>query len=121
MDTGPHDVHSLLIDRSQELDAMLESVESCLEELLKSPEFKDQAWFTEADVGTLDPDNSMNLFALTGPPSMTIDVTVQGGTSHQMVCQTDKGDIELRPIRSARARAAAPFLDVARLRSPHST
>jgi transcription factor E2F3 len=114
----PRDDLALLEERSRELDNLMESVDNCLDELIKSREFKDRAWLTEEDILSLDPEKSMNLFALLGPPTMTVEVSTLEDNSHLTVCHTETGKLELKPIRSPRVRGFAPFLDTAKLDPP---
>lgn len=95
---GDADVHQALIDREKELDAMIGIADNCLNELAKSQAFQMNAWITEDDVATLNPEGNVNLFALRGPPSMTIQIFNQEDGEHHMVCRTDEGKIEMVQI-----------------------
>ena len=100
--TVPESVHSKLEEQSRAYDAWLQLVDENLAELSQSTSFYAHAWMTEEDILTLDPEGSVNLFALRGPPSMTIQITEQGDGEHRLICKTDEGKIEMVQVEPRR-------------------
>ena len=95
------DMHLMLREKERELDSMIELAEKYMNELSCSQYFQNYAWVTEEDLLTLDPEGAVNLFALRGPPSMTIQVDQKNG-EHHVVCKTDEGKIEMIQIESSK-------------------
>lgn len=95
----PTDVHAKLVEQSQIYDAWLQLVDQNLAELSQSEDFQVHGWMTEQDILRLDPEGSVNLFALRGPPSMTIQIDQDGNGEHRMLCKTDQGNIHMTPIK----------------------
>jgi hypothetical protein len=105
---GSYDLHQVLLDRDQELDTLTATTDAYLDDLLKSPAFHEHAWFSVEDISRLDPDVSMNLFAIKGPPSMTIEVIDSDDQSHHMICKADDGIIEMTPVQTVGKQTARP-------------
>ena len=91
----PTDVHAKLVEQSQIYDAWLQLVDQNLAELSQSEDFQVHGWMTEQDILRLDPEGSINLFALRGPPSMTIQILDEGDGQHHLVCKSEDGKIEM--------------------------
>jgi hypothetical protein len=87
------------------LEAMTASVDRALADLMSSERFQDCGWFSEEEILRLDPGEAVHLFALRGPPSVTISILDQGDGGHHMVCRADNGRIEMTPITGGRRRS----------------
>lgn len=99
---GTDDIHRVLEERERELDSLINIADGCLTELSKSQAFQMNAWITEEDVAALNPDGNVNLFALRGPPSMTMKVFPQDDGDYRLVCMADDGKIEMVQIDTSK-------------------
>jgi hypothetical protein len=84
--------------RERELDIMLEFVDNALNELFASDAFEEHGWLSKEDIVSVDPDETVKLFALRGPPSMKIEVGDPDETEHHMICTAEDGRIEMIPV-----------------------
>jgi hypothetical protein len=91
-------VHQVLVDRDQELDTLTVTVDELLVDLMKSSAFQEHAWFAEEDVALVDPTHTLNLFAIRGPETMTMEPGDEDDDCHQLTCRTEEGQIEMIPI-----------------------
>jgi transcription factor E2F3 len=96
------DADAMARRKEASIDAMLAFVDGALSELLESPRFQEHGWLSEEDIEKLDPEGSVHLFALRGPPSMTIDFADQEAGTRHMVCRAEHGRIEMIPIGERR-------------------
>jgi hypothetical protein len=92
------DSHELWVAREAELRRLIDLAAKYLGELSASPEYDAGAWVSQEDIRRLDPEGGLNLFALKGPPTMTIQVDIHD-EEHHMICKAEEGRIDLIPIR----------------------
>jgi hypothetical protein len=101
------DAEAALKRKEASTDAMLAFVNRALSELVDSPRFQEHGWLCEEDIEKLDPDGAVHLFALRGPPSMTIEFADHEAGAHHMVCRAENGRIEMIPIGGRRRAQSA--------------
>lgn len=89
-----------LADREAEIDNMTTIVGKYLDDLSSSEFFAHYAWVSDQDVLPLISDDDVSLFALRGPPSMTIEVIDPDGegSPYQLICKAPEGEIDLISI-----------------------
>ena len=90
---------SALLAQESEIDQMTTFIDKALEELPYTEDFKQNAWLSAEDIALLDPQKTMSLFVLHGPPSMTIQVyddDVNGG--HHLICHAPEGKIQFTDV-----------------------
>lgn len=95
-------VRGVLEAKERELQYLIAQVDKSLDDVMKSKAFEEHGWVTPEDVARLDESGSLNMFALRGPASMTIQVIDHEDGEHQLVCETEEGKIEVIPIENAR-------------------
>ncbi|EAY18694.1 hypothetical protein TVAG_062990 [Trichomonas vaginalis G3] len=97
-----------LIEKEAEIDKMIEHVDKCLNDLSSSELFQNYAWVSDKDVLALAPDDEVTLFALRGPPSLTISVLEgEGDDPYQLVCRAPDGEVDLLSIGKTGASTVA--------------
>lgn len=91
---------NVLLQEEKEIDEMTAIVDQALEALPNTEEFKQNAWLSPEDIELLDPQRTLSLFALHGPPSMTIQIFEDDEEegNHRMVCQSADGKIQFFEI-----------------------
>jgi transcription factor E2F3 len=92
-------------ERERELDELLRRVDYELSDMSNSELFKRCAWIDRADADLCEPDATVALYSLRGPPSMSITVRDAGPDSADRIvsCQVENpqdGHIQLHPVRS---------------------
>ena len=97
------------MEREKELDLCLAKVEADLTDLFRSELFQKFGWIDREDANLIEPDQSIALYSLRGPPSMSIIVADEEGKDSdeqkRFICKIDDrrdGQIELNPIRMVR-------------------
>jgi hypothetical protein len=93
------------VEREREIDALLAVVDSELADLSESELFKRCAWVDADDADACAPDRAISLFALRGPPSMSIVVRDDETdiNNRTVICKVEDprdGCIQIDPIRS---------------------
>jgi hypothetical protein len=96
--------------REAEIDRLTECVDRALSGLFQSERFRQFGWFSEEDIGSVDPDGTLNLFALQAPPSLTVEIHEEGNHLRQLICRVDTGRIDLVPVNEP-ARRQTPSHD----------
>ena len=91
-------LHDQLVQEEEELDLMTNMIDQYMRSMVLSQEFQENAWITAEDISMLDAEQQLSLFAIRGPPSMTMQI--DENDEHHLICETDKGQIELIPIHS---------------------
>jgi hypothetical protein len=90
--------------REAEVNAMMQFTDKALADLLESERFEEHGWLSEEDIARADPGGALDLFAIRGPPTMTVEIVDDGGGLHHMICRGDRGRIDMIPLRSAARR-----------------
>jgi hypothetical protein len=91
--------------REAEIDAMTESADRALASLSESERCKVHGWLSEGDIAKIDPNDALDLFAIRGPQSMTIEIVDDERSPCHIVCRTDQGSLDLIPIGKAAQRS----------------
>jgi transcription factor E2F3 len=87
-----------LLAQEAEVDRMTAVIDDSLMALSQSTDFQNHAWVSEDDVMHLA-DDGVTLFALRGPPDLTIEVPDEDeGERHRIVCTSQTGGVDLIPI-----------------------
>jgi transcription factor E2F3 len=87
-----------LLAQEAEVDRMTAVIDDSLMALSQSTDFQNHAWVSEDDVMQLAEDG-VTLFALRGPPDLTIEVPDEDeGEKHRIVCTSQSGGVDLIPI-----------------------
>ena len=90
---------SSLAERERGIDEMIEAVDKDIEDLNASEFFQNYAWVSYNDIMNLVEQDGVTLFALRGPPSMTISVEEQeGDNTFKLHCRAPDGEIDLVQI-----------------------
>ncbi|OHT12553.1 hypothetical protein TRFO_03551 [Tritrichomonas foetus] len=84
-------------DQEKELDRLLEKADAELLDLSESELFKKCAWITRDDFSKLTPDPDTTLFALCGPPNLTITMKDddEEPMPHHLICRVENGEGEI--------------------------
>ncbi|KAH0794127.1 transcription factor E2F6-like [Histomonas meleagridis] len=90
--------NSQLSQKEMEINRLTAEVDNELADLSNSELFATCAWIDPSDAELIEPDQSIDLYALTGPPKMVIQWK---GPDSVLVCKVDpsEGEIQLTPIR----------------------
>ena len=93
-------------ERERELDRYIAKVEADLADISHSEFFKKFGWIDKDDVDVIEPDKSIALYSLHGPPSMSIivheDESDPSGEGQRFICKVDNprdGQVQLNAIR----------------------
>jgi transcription factor E2F3 len=90
-----------LLAQEAEVDRMTTIIDESLMELSRSPDFQTYAWVSEEDVMRLTEDQ-LTLFALRGPPDLTIEVPDEDEPArHRLICTSQTGAVDLIPINQS--------------------
>jgi len=88
-------------EKEAKLDEMIQKIDFCLQELSNSDVFNKFGWLSHEDILRLSEDNDMKLFALKGPPSMTIQIEDDDDSAHRMICESTDDQIYLTSITNS--------------------
>jgi transcription factor E2F3 len=92
-------------ERERELDELIRRVDHELSDMSNSELFKRCAWIDRADADLCEPDSAVSLYAIQGPPSMSVIIKDTDPDSNDRIisCQVENphaGPIQLNPVRS---------------------
>ena len=92
-------IHSYLFDKEKELEDIISNVDNSINELSKSEIFNDYGWITPEDILKVVEGTDLKIFALKGPPSMTIQISeTDDNVNHQMICESEDDPITLTRV-----------------------
>jgi transcription factor E2F3 len=90
-----------LVAREQELDKLAGTIDEALGAKSQSDDFKKYAWVSEEDIMRLVDANATSLYALRGPPDLTIEVPEDDlPDKHRLICSSESGTVDLIAIRT---------------------
>jgi transcription factor E2F3 len=92
-------------ERERELDELIRRVDHELLDMSNSELFKECAWIDRADADRCEPDYSVSLYSIRGPPSMSIIIKDTDPDSNDRIisCQVENphdGHIQCHPVRA---------------------
>jgi hypothetical protein len=94
------------LEHERDLDRLLQIVDSELADISGSEIFQRCAWIDRVDADACEPDPAISLFALRGPPTMSIIIRDDEADpeNRTILCRVENprdGSIQLDPIRPA--------------------
>jgi hypothetical protein len=88
-----------LIARERELGGLTAALDECLKTLADSDDFQQYGWLSQEDVLKLADGDQMSLFALRGPPDLTIEVPDEDSPkTHKIICTSATGAVDQMKI-----------------------
>ncbi|OHT15551.1 hypothetical protein TRFO_02896 [Tritrichomonas foetus] len=94
--------HNILLQQKAEYEMMDKTIESHLSDLFQSEMFNRFGWLTEYDIKNINSQENLNLFALNGPASMTINLEIEDDDQYVIVCNSTNGKVSLSSLSSAK-------------------
>ena len=89
-----------LLYHESELDRLTQLVDDSLLELASTQDFQSFAWVSENDIMCLKGNSDISIFALRGPPDLSIEVPEEEGNFHRLICKSNKGTVDLIQVNT---------------------
>jgi hypothetical protein len=96
-------VRSEVSEKEREIDRLMAKADSDLEDILSSELFERFGWIDQDDADQCEPEMSVSLYSLRGPPSMSVKTSDGEHGDRCLLCKVEdrqEGQIQLSAIRA---------------------